>query len=136
MQTQSIKVFKNELGSYKGYVEQAKKLEEIIEELYRRLSGVKAIDTTKLPTHSLPNKDAEYELRENIEKYKKKLSLVKDMIVCNSSNFCCIQAKFSIASGRKNTVITNMRAQHTILFRNHTQIRNNNSNINIVSSYT
>ena len=47
-----------------------KKYQERIEEIYDRLGGVRAIDPSKEPTHSPPDKDLEYALRNQISKYE------------------------------------------------------------------
>lgn len=67
---EELKAFKNELKNYNFYKQRIKSLQEMIDTCYDMLSGVKAIDYSKEPSHTPPNKDIEYRIRDEIEKYK------------------------------------------------------------------
>lgn len=75
-----IRAFKNELRNYNYYLSRVITLTESIEFLYDRLGGVRGIDPSKEPTHSQPNKDLEYKLRDDITRLEAKKSLVEDKI--------------------------------------------------------
>ena len=79
-QSEKVRVFKNELRNYNYYVSQIDKLQESIDVCYHRLGGVRAIDYSKEPNHSLPNKELEYKLREDIERYEQKKTLTEQKI--------------------------------------------------------
>lgn len=75
MQSNRVKAFKNELRNYNYILFEISSLEENIEELYDRLGGVRGIDPSKEPLHTVPDKDLEYKLRDIISKLDAKLSL-------------------------------------------------------------
>lgn len=75
MQKQEVRAFKNELRNYTYYCSRIATLNESIEFMYDRLGGVRGIDPSKEPTHSQPNKDYEYMLREQIERYEQNKAL-------------------------------------------------------------
>lgn len=80
-QSQSVKAFKNELRNYNYYLSQVIKLNSSIDWCYHMLGGdAKAIDYSKEPSHSLPNKDFEYKLRDDIERYEQLKALNEDKI--------------------------------------------------------
>lgn len=69
--------FKNEMRNYLFYKSKIAKLEELVERCYDMLGGVRAIDTSKEPIHSPPNKDVEYRIRDEIEKHLKNISITE-----------------------------------------------------------
>lgn len=71
MQSDDVKAFKNELRNYNYNLNRLVTLNNSIEFCYDRLGGVRGIDPSKEPTHSLPNKDLEYILRDDIERYRR-----------------------------------------------------------------
>ena len=74
MQKTRVKAFKNELRNYNYFCSRIKDLEASIGYCYDRLGGVRGIDPSKEPTHSQPNKELEYKLRADIERYEAKLA--------------------------------------------------------------
>lgn len=80
MQSESVKAFKNDLRSYNYNLSRVVSLNNSIEFCYHRLSGVTAIDTSKQPIHSPPNKDYEYKLRDDIERFEALLKLAQAKI--------------------------------------------------------
>lgn len=66
-----LKAFKNELKNYNFYKQRIKALDELIQTCYDMLSGVKAIQYDKEPSHALPNKDVEYKIRDEITHHDK-----------------------------------------------------------------
>ena len=75
MQPEEVRAFKNELRNYSFLLHEIVTLENSIENIYDRLGGVRGIDPSREPTHSLPNKDLEYKLRGDIDKLETKLKL-------------------------------------------------------------
>ena len=75
-----VRAFKNELRNYAYYTSRVASLTDSIEFLYERLGGVKGIDPSKEPTHSLPNKDMEYKLRDDISLLDSKRSRLTNKI--------------------------------------------------------
>jgi len=67
MQSEEVRAFKNELRNYNFYLSRIVTLENSIEFCYDRLGGVRGIDPSKEPTHSMPNKELEWQLRDKIE---------------------------------------------------------------------
>lgn len=65
-QKDCVRAFKNELRNYEIYRKEILKLDEQIEELYYHLGGVRGIDPSKEPLHTVPDKDLEYRLRDRI----------------------------------------------------------------------
>ena len=80
MQKDNVKAFKNELRNYNYYLNQIVTLSNSIDWCYHRLGGVRAIDYSKEPNHSPPNKELEYKLREDIERYEHLKALTEDKI--------------------------------------------------------
>lgn len=74
---EDVKAFKNELRNYRFYVSRIVFLNGSIEFLYDRLGGVRGIDPSKEPTHSLPNKDMEYKIRDDISRLEAKKLLTE-----------------------------------------------------------
>lgn len=66
MQKDNVRAFKNELRNYRYYVDEVNRIGESIEEIYDRLGGVRGIDPSKEPLHTMPDKDMEYMLRDKI----------------------------------------------------------------------
>jgi len=78
MQSQSVRAFKNELRNYNYYLSRLVSLDNSIEWVYDRLGGVRGVDPSKEPTHNgVPNKDLEYKLRDDIERYEQEKTLVR-----------------------------------------------------------
>ena len=75
MQSNQVRAFKNELRNYSFVLHEITTLENSIEFLYDRLGGVRGIDPSKEPLHTVPDKDLEYKLRDDISKLDAKLSL-------------------------------------------------------------
>lgn len=80
MQSDDVKAFKNELRNYNYNLNRVVTLKNSIEYCYDRLGGVRGIDTSKEPTHSLPNKDLEYKLRDDIERYRRLQSVYETKV--------------------------------------------------------
>lgn len=74
MQPKEVKAFKNRLRYYSYLTQEINSLEEEIEELYERLGGVRGIDPSKEPVHAMPNKEVEYQLRDDISRLDATLS--------------------------------------------------------------
>lgn len=70
MQTKQVIAFKNRLRNYTFDLSRIVKLDEDIELCYHKLGGVKGIDPSKEPTHCQMDKDIEYKIRDDIEKYE------------------------------------------------------------------
>lgn len=68
MQKEEVGAFKNELRNYNYYSSRIKTLEASIEFLYERLGGVRGIDPSREPLHTMPNKEMEWKLRDDIMK--------------------------------------------------------------------
>ena len=77
MQDDNVRSFKYDLRSYKSKQKRIRDLEERVEECYEALGGVRGIDPSKEPTHSLPNKEVEYALRNKIESLERKIGLLR-----------------------------------------------------------
>jgi len=77
MQPKEVKAFKNRLRYYSYLAQEIKSLEEEIEELYERLGGVRGVDPSKEPLHTVPNKELEYKIRDIISKLDRDLSRKK-----------------------------------------------------------
>jgi DNA-directed RNA polymerase specialized sigma24 family protein len=74
MYLNQLKAFKNRLRNYNYILWEIETLEENIEELYDRLGGVRGVDPSKEPLHTVPDKDLEYKIRDIISKLDAKLS--------------------------------------------------------------
>ena len=70
MQDKAVEAFKNELKNYYFYLDRIKSLKEMRQRCYDWLSGVTGIDPSREPTHSPPNKNVEYAVREEIEHHE------------------------------------------------------------------
>lgn len=68
MQKEEVGAFKNELRNYNYYLSRVKTMEASIEFLYDRLGGVRGVDPSKEPLHTMPNKEMEYKLRDDISR--------------------------------------------------------------------
>ena len=79
-QLESVRAFKNELRNYNYYLHRIVTLNNSIEYCYERLGGVRGIDPSREPTHSQPNKELEYKLRDDIEVYRAKLKRIEEKI--------------------------------------------------------
>ena len=80
MQTPDVRAFKNELRNLKYYQYRVQTLTNSMEWCYERLGGVRAIDPSKEPMHVAPNKELEYKLRDDIERYRALLALTETKI--------------------------------------------------------
>jgi len=80
MQKEQVKAFKNELRNYTYYCSRVVSLQNSIEYTYEKLGGVRGIDPSKEPTHAMPNKNLEYKLRDDIERYEAKLKRYKEKV--------------------------------------------------------
>lgn len=79
-QPEEVKAFKHDLATYPLKRRKADEYREKIEDLYGRLGGVRAIDVSKVPTHTPPNKDVEYAIRDQISECERKLSLLEAQV--------------------------------------------------------
>lgn len=70
-QSRQVSAFKNELRSYSFYLQRIEALQTLIDLCYHNLSGVHAIDPSKIPMGGLPNKDLEYRIRDEIERHER-----------------------------------------------------------------
>lgn len=77
MQPAEVRAFKTDLASYYLKLEQIKRYDELIERLYDILGGVRAIDPSKEPIHSVPDKEKEYAIREQISRFEAKKQLLQ-----------------------------------------------------------
>lgn len=69
-QSKDVKAFKNELRNYTYNCYRIETLQNSIDFCYHRLGAdARAIDYSKEPNHSTPNKELEYKLRDDIEYY-------------------------------------------------------------------
>lgn len=80
-QSEKVKAFKNELRNYNYYLFRVNTLKNSIEFCYDRLGGVRGIDPSKEPTHAIPNKELEYKLRDDIERYEKERKRIQENIL-------------------------------------------------------
>ena len=80
MQKEQVKAFKNELRNYTFYCSRIVSLGNSIEFCYDRLGGVRGIDPSKEPVHAMPNKEMEYKLRDEIERYEATLKRYKEKV--------------------------------------------------------
>lgn len=80
MHRDKIRAFKNELRNYNYYLSQLVSLTNSIEYCFDRLGGVRGIDPSKEPIHSPPNKELEYKIRSDIERYEQLKTLTQAKI--------------------------------------------------------
>lgn len=79
-QKDEVKAFKRELGNYRFYQRRVKDLTFMIEMCYHMLGGLHSPSLDGPPVHGPANKDAEYRLREEIERHQKNLNKAKGKI--------------------------------------------------------
>lgn len=79
-QSQKVRAFKNELRNYTYYLNRIVTLDNSIEFCYDRLSNVTGIDPSKEPIHGAPNKEYEWKLRDDIEKFEHLKKLTQEKI--------------------------------------------------------
>ena len=79
-QSEKVRAFKNELRNYNYYIRRLIFLDEKIENCYEMLGGVRGIDFTKEPIHSPPNKELEYKIRDDIERYRRLKERTEDKV--------------------------------------------------------
>lgn len=79
-QSEKVRAFKNELRNYSYYIRRLIFLDEKIESCYEILGGVRGIDFTKEPIHSPPNKELEYKIRDDIERYRRLKERTEDKV--------------------------------------------------------
>lgn len=72
MQDEEVRAFKNELRNYKNYLHKVCDLEESIDLVVYKLSGVHGIDPSKEPIHALPNQDVVWELYDKLSRLERK----------------------------------------------------------------
>ena len=71
-QSAKVRSFKNELRNYSFYLSRVEALQSLIDLCYESLPGsVHGLDPSKLPTSSVPNKDFEYRVRNEIERHER-----------------------------------------------------------------
>lgn len=70
MQTKQVRAFKRRLEHYVDDLQRVSDLDEKIELCFHKLGGVKGIDPSKEPIHAQMDKDIEYKIRDDIEKYE------------------------------------------------------------------
>lgn len=75
-QSERVKAFKRDLANYRYKKSQIQEIKDKIEECYDRLGGVRGIDPSKEPMHTLPDKEMEYKLRDRISQLEAKLDNV------------------------------------------------------------
>ena len=81
MQGKDVEAFKNLMRNYQFNLDRVNKYQMQIEDCYAMLGAVpQSIDFAKVKTHSLPNKDFEYMLRDNIQYYKSRLDFYNAQI--------------------------------------------------------
>ena len=78
-QRPEVKAFKNELSNYRYYQERVRSLNELIEYCYHMLGGVKSPPLEPV-AKGLPDKEAEYRIREEISRHQKNLERVAEKI--------------------------------------------------------
>ena len=70
-QSESVRAFKNDLKSYHYNLSRIVTLQNSIDFCYHKLGAdVRAIDYSREPSNSVPNKELEYKLRDDIERYE------------------------------------------------------------------
>lgn len=80
-QKEQVRAFKNELRNYNYYLHRIATLNNSIEWCYDMLGAdPRAVDPSREPMHSPPNKDFEYKMRDDIERYRAKLKRVENKI--------------------------------------------------------
>lgn len=79
-QKDSVRAFKNELRNYNYYLSRVVSLEQSIEWCYERLGGLRGIDPSKEPLHVVPNKEYEWKLRDDIERFEAQKKLIEAKI--------------------------------------------------------
>ena len=81
VQSIEVKTFKNELRNYAYYKQRLVSLSELIDFCFDMLPGsVHGIDPGKEPSHSLPDKEREYRVRDEIEHHEKNLRRTREKI--------------------------------------------------------
>lgn len=80
MQREDVKAFKNELRNYTYYLSRVVTLTNSIEFCYERLGGVRGVDPSKEPLHTVPNKEVEWQIRDQIERFLKEKELFEQKI--------------------------------------------------------
>jgi hypothetical protein len=81
-QEANVRAFKNELANYQYYKDKALLLQEKIDDCYNLLPGsIHGNNPQKLPIYGgVPNKEFEYKVRDEIERYGHELSRLNDKI--------------------------------------------------------
>lgn len=74
MQKDSVRAFKNELRNYTYYLSRQVTLERAIEFTYDLLGGVRGVDPSREPLHTMPDPDREWQLRDEIDRYEAELA--------------------------------------------------------------
>ena len=72
MQTARVRAFKNELRNYSFYLSRVEALQSLIDICFDHLPGaLHGNDPSKIPMNSVPNKDLEYRIRNEIEHHER-----------------------------------------------------------------
>ena len=80
-QSAGVRSFKNELRNYSFYLSRVEALQSLIDMCYEHLPGyVHGVDPSRIPSMSVPNKDLEYRLRNEIEHHERNKSLTEAKI--------------------------------------------------------
>lgn len=79
-QKESVRAFKNELRNYNYYLSRVVSLTNSIEWCFERLGGIRGIDPSKEPLHIVPDKDYEYKIRDDIERFEAQKKLIEAKI--------------------------------------------------------
>lgn len=125
MQEPSVRAFKNELRNYNYYRSRVETLTNSIEFLYERLGGVRGIDPSKEPLHSAPNKDYEWQIRDQIEMlvkkkdlFEKKISYIDAVLECVSEPYVSAVRRI-FAEGKNSYMVANdlHMSQNSLLYQ-------------------
>jgi len=125
MQEPSVRAFKNELRNYNYYQSRVVTLSNSIEFLYERLGGVRGIDPSKEPLHSAPNKDYEWQIRDQIEMLVKKKDLFEKKIAYIDAVLECVDEPYVsavrriFAEGKNSYMVANdlHMSQNSLLYQ-------------------
>ena len=71
-QSAKVRTFKNELRNYSFYLQRVEALQSLINLCYEALPGnVHGVDPSRIPSMSVPNKEYEYRIRDEIERHER-----------------------------------------------------------------
>ena len=78
MQSKRVKAFKNELRAYSFNLSRIEALQSLIDICYSHLPGsVHGLDPSRIPMSSVPNKELEYRIRNEIDHHERNKSLTE-----------------------------------------------------------